>query len=229
MRVSALVVAAGRGIRIKSKVSKPLIKIRALPLIVYCLRQLNRQPQVKEIILVANRANRAAILRLVKKYRISKVKQVVLGGRLRRDSVRMGLTRVDKSSGVVLVHDAVRPFVSAQIISQTIGLAARHGAAVAAVPVKATIKEASQANNKVKRTLKRGCLWEIHTPQAFKKELLLEAFRRFPRAEATDDAALVEKMGYPVRLVLDSYYNIKLTTPEDLLLAEAIAKKWNIA
>ncbi len=232
MYVSAIVLAAGKGKRFKSDISKPLVKIGAKPIIFYSLRVLSRNPEIKDIILVANRGNRKGINAVLRKYRINKIKAVVLGGKRRQDSVLNGLKAIGrKGPGLVLIHDSARPFIDRGIISSVIRQAKRSRAAIAGVPVKATIKEVTRSPGYkvtdsfiVKKTLDRGDLWEIQTPQVFKKDWILSAYQKFGGTEVTDDASLVEKSGHKVSLVKGSYFNIKITTPEDLVLAEAILK-----
>jgi len=221
---SAIVLAAGRGSRLKAKGSKSLIKINRLPTLIYSLKKLNLIPGIKEIILVVNRLNKAGILRAVKKYRIKKITHIVLGGKRRQDSVYQGLKRINKQAGLVLIHDCARPFIEKNCLLRVIKEATRLGAAILAVPLKPTVKYAS-TRYFVKNTIKRNNLWEIQTPQVFKKELILRAYEKFGRnIEVTDDAALLEKLGAKVKIVPGSYFNIKITTPEDLILAEAIAR-----
>ncbi len=231
MYITAIVLAAGKGRRLKAKIFKPLIKINSKPVIHYCLSILSRHPHIKDIIVVANTFNAPRITTLIKKYRIGKVRDIVYGGRRRQDSVRNALKAVDRRTDFVLIHDSVRPFVDAGVVSGVIKAAKRFGAAIVGVPVKATIKEVVSGQLSViskiivKKTLNRNSLWEIQTPQVFRKDLLLKAYERFGSAEVTDDAMLVEKLGAKVRVVLGSYNNIKITTPEDLVIAEAISKK----
>ncbi len=227
---SAIVLAAGEGVRFKSKISKPLIEINSKPVIIYCLKTLSIHPGIRDIILVANAKNLKGIIRTIKQYRIGKIKDVVLGGRLRQDSVINGLKALNPSTDLVFIHDSVRPFINKDTISSVIKAAKKYGAAVVGVPVKATIKEAhgswlmAHGSFIVKKTLKRDNLWEVQTPQVFKKSLILEAYKRFGNREVTDDAALVEKLGAKVKIVMGSYSNIKITTPEDLAIAETILK-----
>ncbi|MFH1199004.1 MAG: 2-C-methyl-D-erythritol 4-phosphate cytidylyltransferase [Candidatus Omnitrophota bacterium] len=221
--VSAIVVAAGKGLRLKSKTAKPLINIDGKPAIIYALRVLNKEPRVKEIIIAANPDNIQGIRKVVKKYRINKAKKIILGGARRQDSVFNGLKVAE--GDMVLIHDAGRPFIDSKIVRFSIAQAQKSGAAIVGVPVKATIKAVGSSQALVVRaTLDRSRLWEIQTPQVFNKDLLLEAYRKFGNEKVTDDASLVEKLGKKVKIVLGSYNNIKITTPEDLVLAQAIAK-----
>jgi len=229
--VTAIVLAAGRGLRFKSKITKPLIEIKSSPIIIYCLEIFSRHPYIKDIIVVANSKNLKSIINKIDQYRIGKIRDIVLGGKRRQDSVAKGLKAVDSRTDLVLVHDAARPFIDKEIVSALIKEAKKSGAAIAGVPVKVTVKEATKPQSHkatsgaiVKRTLNRNSLWEVQTPQVFKKELILKAYKKFGKREVTDDASLVERLGAKVKIIRGPHYNIKITTPSDLILAEAIAK-----
>ena len=237
MQVSAIVLAAGKGRRFyragKAKIPKLLAKINSKPIIIYSIGVLNKHPSVREIIVVVNARNSSKIISKINQYKIGKIIRVVRGGRQRQDSVRNGLKAMHSRRGLVLIHDGARPFIDKKLISSLIWQAQRSGAAIAGVPVKATIKQLKAQSPKpkgkllVEKTLNRDNLWEIQTPQVFRKDLILKAFSKFGNLKVTDDSMLVEKLGTQVSIVLGSYNNIKITTPEDLLLAEAIAKRWN--
>lgn len=206
--------------------SKALVKIGSQPLIAYSLQALNRHPSIKEIIVVVNAENVKSISGIIKAYRIKKVKGIVKGGLRRQDSLGCALKVLDERTELVLIHDAARPFIDKKLISSAIKGAQNTGASVVAVMVKATIKMANGAF--VKKTLNRDNLWAVQTPQVFRKSIIVKAHKRFGKMDVTDDASLVEKMRKKVRLVVGSYSNIKVTTPEDMVLAKAIAgKKWN--
>lgn len=221
---SAILLAAGLGNRLKLAVSKPLIKIGKQPVIVYSLKQLNKHPDIDEIIVVVNARNKAAVGRSIKPYCFKKIKRLVLGGARRQDSVYNGLKAIDKNSKWVLIHDSARPFIEADAITEVIKQAKKHNAAILGVKPKATIK-LSDAFKMVRQTLDRDRLWEIQTPQVFKKKLLLKAYSKYIKENFTDDAGLIEKLGLKVRIVLGSYANIKITTREDLLMAQLMLKK----
>ncbi len=222
--LSAIIVAAGKGKRLKTAISKPLIKIGKLPVISYSLKTLQKHPEIDEIVVVVNRQNRQAIIRLIKSGSFTKVKEVVLGGSARQDSVYRGLKAVNVSTKWVLIHDAARPFIDAGMITRVIRGAKKTGCAIAAVKPKATIKS-SRWVNLVKETLDRDSLWEVQTPQVFEKELILKAYKKYAKAKVTDDAALAERSGRDVVIIQGSYRNIKITTPEDLLICGLIAKR----
>jgi 2-C-methyl-D-erythritol 4-phosphate cytidylyltransferase len=230
MYVTAIVLAAGRGLRYKAKLSKPLLQINGQPVIIYCLKIISSLSLVRDIIVVVNPQNLNRIKNKLKQYRIKKMSKVILGGQKRQDSVRNALEVVDSRADFILIHDGVRPFIDRNTVLKAIKEAKRCGAAIVGVPVKSTIKVVAgrrsqvAGNFMVKKTLDRNELWEIQTPQVFKKELILEAYKKFGDAEVTDDAMLVEKLGAKVSVVLGSYQNIKITTPEDLAIAKAIAK-----
>ncbi|MFH1398326.1 MAG: IspD/TarI family cytidylyltransferase [Candidatus Omnitrophota bacterium] len=232
----------------KSLDSKLLVKINRKPVIIYSLDILSRHPLVKEIVLVVNALNRGKIVEAVKKYRIPKISRIVKGGARRQDSVYNGLKVLDKKADLVLIHDAGRPFIDDKIVDSAVIAADKYGAAIVGVPVKATIKKGTRTlgyqHTKtlrhqdiktprhrgaspviVEKTIDRSNLWEIQTPQVFKKDIILKAFRKFGRFNVTDDAMLVEKLGQPVNIVQGSYFNIKITMPEDLIIAQAISKK----
>lgn len=242
MYITAIVLAAGRGLRLKSKTSKPLITINSKPLIIYPLSVLNRHPWIKNIIIVVNSLNQKNIASKVKEYKITKCRAVILGGKERQDSVQNGLRAIDTRTDLVLIHDAARPFINPRCVSSVIKQAEKSGAAILGVPVKATIKKIishkSQVISKktedrnelliVDKTLNRDELWEIQTPQVFRKDLILKAYEKFAGLKVTDDAMLIEKMGKEVNVVLGSYNNIKITTSEDLISAEAILRAQSV-
>jgi 2-C-methyl-D-erythritol 4-phosphate cytidylyltransferase len=237
MSVAAIVVAGGIGKRLKSRIHKSFVPLAGRPMLGWVLRALERSPSVGEIVIVAHRGDLAAARQLARRERYRKVVTVVPGGGSRMASVACGLKAVPARAKWVLVHDAARPLVTPQLIEATIKAARRAKAAIAAVPVVPTIKQARGVW--VEKTLDRGKLWAVQTPQVFERKLLEEAHlramasargsltRRFSAHgfSATDDAALVEAIGKRVKIVPGSERNIKVTTPEDLRIAEALLKK----
>ena len=219
--LSAIVVAAGRSNRFKGKVSKVLAKIKSKPVIYYSLLALNRHQDINEIVVVTSLSNIKSITGIVRRYKINKVKKIVLGGKERKDSVLQGLKSLGEGTNYVLIHDGARPFINNSIISSVITAAKLSGAAVTGVPVKPTIKKVNPGFW-VKETIDRDSLWEIQTPQVFLKSIILKAYSKLGGFKVTDDAMLVEKIGIKVKLALGLYSNIKITTPEDLIIAEAI-------
>jgi 2-C-methyl-D-erythritol 4-phosphate cytidylyltransferase len=234
MRTTALVLAAGEGRRFSPTVSKLLLFLGGRPVLCWSLGALQRHPGIDEIVVVTSAPLEARVRRLTESFGFSKVSAVVCGGRRRQDSVRAGLNARDATAGFVLIHDGARPFLSQEMISSVLAACRECGAAVTAVPVKATIKDAAGSTRAqelkstrvfVRRTLDRRRLWEVQTPQAFEAGLLAQAFRRFGSRTVTDDASLVERLGRKVRIVPGSYCNIKITTPEDALIAQALVEK----
>jgi len=231
MRLTAIVLAAGKGVRFESATPKPLVNIGGKPLIIYSLQVLSSHRDIRDIILVCNKYNKEEIAGAIKRYRLRKIKKLIFGGRRRQDSVLRGLEAIDSPADFVLIHDGVRPFIDRKTVSNVINAAYRSGAAIAGVPVKATIKKVKKSpchhvtmSPVVEKTLKREELWEIQTPQVFRRDLILDAYRRCGNIDVTDDAMLVEKLGRKVRVIQGSYHNIKITTPEDLVIAQAILK-----
>ncbi|MBL7081229.1 MAG: 2-C-methyl-D-erythritol 4-phosphate cytidylyltransferase [Candidatus Omnitrophica bacterium] len=224
MFVSAIVVAAGFGLRLNSSIPKPLVRLRDKPIFLYSLSILDSHPEIREIILVVSRGNLSKFERCLKKRPLEKIKKLVFGGARRTDSVKSGLRYVSKNSDFVLIHDACRPFIDSAMVSRLTRETRDSGAAVLGIPLKATIKELDKRGY-VRRTLRRENLYEIQTPQVFAKDLILKAYKkRLRRSYVTDDAMLIEKLGLKVKVIPGSYFNIKITTPEDLVFAEAILK-----
>ena len=217
-KVGAIVVAAG-GSRRMAGVDKIFAPLKGRPLVSYCLEALHETPEVDEIVLVLSSHNIEQGQRLVREYGWSKVEEVCQGGERRRDSVALGLARLLDSDWIV-VQDGARPFVTAELVSRGLTEARDTGAAVAGLPVSDTIKLAD-GGRFVKETLQREDLWAIQTPQIFRRQLLAEAHETLT-GEFTDDAAMVERMGAKVRIYSGSSDNIKVTTPDDLRIAEAL-------
>ena len=231
MRVSVIIPAAGLGKRMNphgrvkgfSK-RKPFILLDKKPVIWHVLDIFKNIGLIKEIILVVNKKDLVA----AKKYFESPVVKIVEGGLERKDSVYNGIKALDKENDIVLIHDGVRPFVTKEIILNSIRAAHQFGAAVAAVPVIPTIKRADE-DGFVVSTLNRKILWEIQTPQAFKRDVIVKAYNCRGQAclsptDITDDAMLVERSGHKVKIVMGSYDNIKITTPKDLITANVILR-----
>jgi len=225
MKITAIVPAAGKGVRFRSTIAKPLVNLDRRPILIHALGILSSHSLIKDIIVVFNKKDLRVLREQMKKFKLRKITKIVPGGSTRRQSVENGLKRINENCDFVLIHDGVRPFIDKKIISSVISNAKRFGAAVAAVPVKSTIKKVNPLNLKVKSTLDRGTLWEIQTPQVFRKDIILKAYSRFRDRNAPDDAFLVEKLGLAVKVVRGSYKNIKITTPEDLMFAKVIKEQ----
>jgi 2-C-methyl-D-erythritol 4-phosphate cytidylyltransferase len=228
MFVSAILLAAGKGERLKSRIPKPLVRLNGKPIISYSLKVFAAHPEIKEIIVVVNKSN---LGRIIKNISLKKIRRIVKGGLRRQDSVYNGLKAVDSRSDLVLIHDSARPFIDRKMVSRVIREARHYGAAIVGVPLVPTVKRVKRQGLRVKveKTLERENLWEVQTPQVFRRELLLKAYKKFKNYLVTDDAMLVEKSGARVAMVNGSYANIKITTPEDLVIAAALAKRWKTA
>ena len=221
-RVAAIVAAGGTGQRLKAGVHKSFVPLAGHPMLAWVLQALQKSPEIDQIVVVTHRKDLDATKRLARRLRCRKVVGVVSGGETRMASVRCGLKALPPSTKWVLVHDAARPLVTPELIRSTVRAAKKAGAAIAAVPVVPTIKQV--AGGWVVRTLDRKQLWAVQTPQVFERRLLERAHARSNGLEATDDAALVEAMGRRVRIVPGSERNLKVTTPEDLAVAQALLK-----
>lgn len=221
MSVGVVIPAAGQGKRMGTKESKQFLLFHHRPVLLHTLHIFETYPDVEQIVVVTREDELERTRRLITEEGLKKVVQVVPGGRERQESVYRGLQCL--STEWVLVHDAVRPFVSHEAISRLLTAVRMHGAAILAVPVKDTVKQVDQAGI-VEMTPDRRRLWAVQTPQAFRLELLMQAHEQALGQEplATDDSMLIEQLGIDVRVVEGEYTNIKLTTPDDLILAEAI-------
>lgn len=205
-------------------ISKQFLDLCGEPVLIRTLRVFLDHPAVSRLVLAVHQDEERSVCQLLDKYGVPREKVgVTLGGEERQDSVYQALQEM--ATEWVLVHDAVRPFVTHEQISELLNQLKSVDAAVLAVPVKDTIKEVAPGMD-VARTLERSGLWAVQTPQAFRRSLLVQAHEEGKRKglAATDDAMLVEAMGMPVRVVKGDYSNLKLTTPEDMVLAEAIWK-----
>ncbi|MGE5315001.1 MAG: 2-C-methyl-D-erythritol 4-phosphate cytidylyltransferase [Acidobacteriota bacterium] len=226
MHTSVIIPAAGIGERMGSAIGKQFLSIKGTPIIIHTLRCFQASDAIDEIIIVTREESFAMLETLLAEASLSKVRPLVKGGARRQDSVAHGLAAVAPSTEIVLVHDAVRPFVRASTIAQVADAARHFGAAIAAVRAKDTIKQAG-TDGRVAATLDRSLLWNVQTPQGFRTELLREAYARAleENFDATDDSMLVERLGIHPVIVEASYENIKITTPDDLLLGELLAER----
>jgi len=227
MFTSVIIPAAGTGERMGGAVQKQFLPLHGKPIIVHTLGRFQRCDAVNEIILAVQLSNHQQVDSLLKEFHLSKVAKVVDGGKRRQDSVYNALHQLHPQSGIVVVHDAVRPFIHQRIILESIEKAALHSAAVVAVRVKDTVKIGNEKGY-VEGTLDRSLLWAAQTPQTFKRQVLLEAYESAARENiaATDDASLVERLGINPAIIEGSFENIKITTPDDLDIAEGLANRF---
>ena len=222
-KAHAIVVAAGHGARMGGGQWKQFRLIGSRPVVAWTMEMLDRSRSVDGITLVVPSVFESRSFKLPDITGIKKLRTVVAGGRSRQESVRLGLAKVSSLSGLVLVHDGVRPFVTVELIDRVVAGGAETGAAVCAVPASDTVKEVG-ADGIVVKTLDRGRLWMVQTPQAFRQGLLCTAHEQAlaDGYAGTDDAELVERLGVAVRVVEGDPANVKLTSPQDFAWAESV-------
>ncbi len=224
MKVSVVLVGAGLGLRMGGAVKKPFLLLHDKPIFLHTVERFARIDSVREIVFVTG-SEEIHTLRKQWQDTLSahKVKKIISGGKRRQDSVYQGISNVDPDMEIILIHDAVRPLVKQEHVDAVINKVKEAGAAILAAPMKATVKEVGN-NLLIQRTIPRSSLWMAQTPQGFKRELIVKVFDRFKNTdtEFTDDAQMVEQAGYPVYIVQGTDENIKITTPEDIRLAEAL-------
>ncbi|MBQ1511495.1 MAG: 2-C-methyl-D-erythritol 4-phosphate cytidylyltransferase [Selenomonadaceae bacterium] len=224
--VTAVFPAAGQGRRMNVGINKVFLDLVGKPILVHTLQRFSRSKYINHLVVVVAAEDISFIRKLLKAVPGLKPYQVVAGGSERQYSIANGLAVVPKESEIVLVHDAARPLTSVETIDRVVEGAREIGGAIAAVPEKNTVKIVAE-DGIVRETPPRKTLWEVQTPQGFRKDILLEAYRKAEEDGflGTDDSSLVERLGVPVKVVESDYRNIKVTTPEDLLIAEAFLQK----
>ncbi len=223
-RVATVIVAAGSSQRMQG-INKTWVTLGKKFLLAHTVCIFEQSQLIDDIVLVLASDFLAEGARLCEQEGWQKIRAIVPGGARRRDSVQAGLEALAQPPNYVVIHDGARPCISPSLIEQGLTAARQHGAAIAAVPVKDTIKRV-RPDGLVLETLDRSALWAVQTPQVFRFDLILTAHRTIdPTWDATDDAALVERAGHPVAIFMGSYDNIKITTPGDLLIAEAILQR----
>jgi len=222
--VVAIVPAAGIGERFGKDTNKPFATLGDKPLIIWTVATLQNLPEITEIIPVVKETDIKLCSRLFEEYAITKIKRVAPGGRERQDSVFHGLNLIRHRKSVVLVHDAVRPLIEPSLIQSALQQLNGCDGVVVGVPLKDTVKEVRDGI--VRNTPKRDLLWTAQTPQIFPYQVLYDAYEKAMADSfyTTDDSALVEMNGGVIKMVQGSYANIKVTTPEDLLIAEVFLK-----
>ena len=224
MKISAIIPAAGSGTRFDTEKNKLFQEIDGIPVIIHTLKVISSVDEISEIIICTSTDLILEIENLAALHAIPKIKKIISGGKSRQESVFIGLKALDgeEKSDLALIHDGARPLVSQEIIKNTIKIAKEKGAAIAAIPVKNTIKRVNNQTSKVIETLNREELWNIQTPQVFEYEKILQAHVKLKNENFTDDSAMMEKLGYAVFVVLGSYKNIKITTKEDMAIAKIL-------
>ena len=213
-----IIVAGGKGKRMVGGKPKQFLELKEKPILAHSVEKFETNENIDDIIIVVGKEEKEYCEKnVLEKYEYKKLRAVVEGGKERQDSVSKGLEKVSKDVSIVLVHDAVRPFVSQKEINDVINTAIEKKACVLAVPVKDTIKYIDQ-DGTIEHTLDRKKLWAMQTPQGFSYDILMEAYEWAKKNNyvGTDDASLVEAINQKIYIVEGSYRNIKITTREDL-------------
>lgn len=225
MNASAIIVAAGSGSRLGFGEPKAFVTLGGRPMLRYSLATLARMDALREIVIAAPQGMEERARAEALEAGVSVPVKVTPGGIERQDSVRIALELTSAESDVVVIHDAARPFADAALFERCLEAAWRHGGAIAAIPVADTLKRVDAGT--ITATVPRAGLFQAQTPQAFRRDLLIAAHRRAleQRISATDDADLVERAGGHVEIVEASAMNLKITTPADLAIAEAMCSK----
>ena len=222
MKASAIIVAAGSGVRLGSNVPKAFVKIARRMMLSYSLATIRQINSIEELVIAVPEGFENAARAEVAAAGLGIPVKIAVGGIERQDSVRIALELTSAESDLVIVHDAARPLATAAIFDACLSAASRAGAAIAAIPVSDTLKRV--ADSAITATIARAGLWQAQTPQAFRRAALVAAHQRAveEKIAATDDADLVERTGVRVEVVEASTSNIKITTPSDLAIVEAI-------
>lgn len=221
-RTSVIIPAAGSGSRMKAGENKQFLKLAGKPVIIHTLLIFECNKHVDEIIVVAKKEEINRFEQLLKEYNLKTKISIVAGGETRQESVHKGIEAMDKETEYVVVHDGARPFIKQEKLNSMFSEVFEKNAVIMAVPTKDTIKRVNK--NKVVETLNRKELWNIQTPQMFERDLIERAYKHALESEftGTDDSSLVEFMGEEVSVLMGSYNNIKITTPEDLVFGEMV-------
>ena len=227
-KCTAVVLAAGQGKRMHSNIQKQFLQIKGHPILYYSLKCFQDCSFIDDIVLVTGEESLSYCkTEIVERYGFSKVMSVTAGGKERYDSVYSGLLQC-RDTKYVFIHDGARPFITEEILASGLEKVKETGACVVGMPSKDTVKLADEAGC-VRETPERNCVWTVQTPQIFEYNLIRmahESIRKKDMSAITDDAMVVEQeTGVKVRLSMGSYQNIKITTPEDLAVAEAFLNK----
>ena len=219
---AAVIVAAGSGKRMGTTVSKQYLLLEGKEILAHTVEKFEKSKMIDEIILVVGQEKVSRISQMAAGHDSKKISAVAQGGAERQDSIWNGLMQTSPSVEIVLLHDGVRPFVTEEMIQASIQTAREMGACAVGVPVKDTIKVCG-ADDMTLETPDRSRLWQIQTPQTFRRKVIFQAFEKARKDGfvATDDTSVAEYAGFPVKVIQGSYRNIKITTQEDLLIARA--------
>jgi len=222
MKTVAVIPAAGSGIRMGGERSKQFLDLNGRPVLAVTLSHFQKCAGIDAIILVVpSKDIDYCRIEIIERYTFNKVKKIVPGGKMRQDSVRLGIEGIDEDYGLVLIHDGVRPLIDARFLQRVIDTAKIHQAVITGLSARETVKEVNN-DFEVVKTCDRDRIWMIQTPQVFRYKDILKAHQKAYKEgwdKATDDSFLIERLGIPVKVVEGSETNIKITTPYDLKLA----------
>ncbi len=225
MSCGIIIAAAGQGKRMGLDINKLFIELNEKPILIHTLEKFYKRKWVDDIVIVANPQEVDRVKELLRIYKM-KISAVISGGAERQLSIRNGLLYLN--SDYIMIHDGARPFISSENLNYLYHKVKDCNAAVLGVPSKDTIKYIDEINT-IKYTLERKSLWAIQTPQAFSRPIIVEAYKKAEEDSflGTDDSSLVERLGIKVSVIMGDYKNIKITTSEDLILAQAILDNWS--
>ncbi|MET3616499.1 2-C-methyl-D-erythritol 4-phosphate cytidylyltransferase [Peptoniphilus olsenii] len=224
--VTAFIAAAGMGKRMNMGINKQFLTINDIPILAHTIKKLEKSKYIDFLVIIIKNTDISYLGEIINRFKINIDYKIVYGGKERQDSIYNGLINMPDQTDIVLTHDGARPFVSVDKIDEAIEEVFETGACVLANRVKDTIK-VSLDGKLVNYTPNRDMLWQVQTPQVFKAEILLKAYNQAYSEDyyGTDDCSLVEKTGVKVKLINNSYDNIKITTKEDLQIASTLIKK----
>ncbi|MDP3025993.1 MAG: 2-C-methyl-D-erythritol 4-phosphate cytidylyltransferase [candidate division Zixibacteria bacterium] len=226
MNVKAIIAAGGRGERMGGELPKQFIQIKKKPVLTHTVEKFEKCDLIDEIVLVVPEDYISfCSCQVVDVYDFKKVRRILAGGKERQDSVYKALLSLSGNTDIVVIHDGVRPFISSEKIAKSIEICKKEKAVILALPINETVKRIE--DKFVITTLDREKLWVAQTPQTFEYKLILEAYKKAKGDGfiGTDDSSLVERLGFKVKVLEGDYENIKITTPEDLILAEKMIEK----
>ncbi|MCX8030885.1 MAG: 2-C-methyl-D-erythritol 4-phosphate cytidylyltransferase [Thermodesulfovibrionales bacterium] len=235
--IIVLIPAAGSGKRFGETKNKPFFKFLDKPLLLWSLQSFQKITDVAEILPIVKKQDIEKTHKLIRSFKITKAKNIIEGGKERQDSIYNALLTIKPHTDIVIIHDGVRPYLSPKLIKKMLNELIMSNQSIdgiiTGVPVKDTIKRIEknfiQGSEEifVEKTLNRDLIWAVQTPQIFNFEILLSSYQKAygENYYATDDSSLIERYGGKVKIILGSYKNIKITTPEDIKIAEALLKK----
>lgn len=227
MKTVAIIPAGGVGRRMGTGIPKQYISLAGIPILARTLQVFQQSPVIDEVFIAVPDSDISEVrLTIVERYGLTKVRLILPGGSERQDSVYNALQHASDEYGIIVIHDGVRPFVSVDLIGRAVAAAGEFGAITVGIPVKDTVKEVS-AEGGVNKTVTREGLWLTQTPQAFLRPIIIAAYRKAAADGfyGTDDASLVERMDIPVRMIPGESDNIKVTTPDDVLLGDLLIRR----